>query len=143
MSANTFNLKCESTELPSAATSELYTYYPTWFNGKPTTTVTTTTTTLPKSFSSLGEQEALCQQQLQQYSVQQQDIVISGVSGKFPESDNVEEFAKNLYSGVDMVTEDERRWPSGLYGLPTRTGTIKDISRFDAQFFGIHPKQVS
>lgn len=28
------------------------------------------------------------------------DIVITGVSGKFPKSENVEEYAKNLYSKV-------------------------------------------
>ena len=42
---------------------------------------------------------------------------------------------------VDMVNDDERRWPKGLYGLPTRCAKIKDLSRFDATFFGIHPKQ--
>ncbi len=42
-----------------------------------------------------------------------EDIVISGISGRFPESDNVDEFAKNLYNNVDMITEDDRRWPLG------------------------------
>jgi len=40
------------------------------------------------------------------------DVVISGLSGRFPASDNLDEFAKNLYSHIDMITEDERRWPS-------------------------------
>ena len=69
------------------------------------------------------------------------EIVISGVSGRYPESDNIDEFATNLFNGVDMVTETDRRWPTGLYGLPTRNGTLKDISKFDSQFFGISPKQ--
>ncbi|CAG2114266.1 unnamed protein product, partial [Medioppia subpectinata] len=42
-----------------------------------------------------------------------------------------------------MITEDERRWPLGLYGLPTRSGKIKDLSKFDAQFFGVHGKQAN
>jgi fatty acid synthase len=42
-----------------------------------------------------------------------EDIVISGISGRFPESDSVDEFAKNLYNNVDMITEDDRRWPTG------------------------------
>lgn len=42
---------------------------------------------------------------------------------------------------IDMVTDDERRWSAGLYGLPARTGKIKDLSSFDASFFGIHSKQ--
>lgn len=42
-----------------------------------------------------------------------EDIVISGISGRFPESDNMDEYAKNLFDNVDMVTEDDRRWPTG------------------------------
>lgn len=30
---------------------------------------------------------------------------------------------------------------SGLYGLPRRNGKLKEIDRFDAAFFGVHPKQ--
>ena len=29
----------------------------------------------------------------------------------------------------------------GLHGLPTRNGKIKDLSKFDAVFFGVSPKQ--
>lgn len=43
-----------------------------------------------------------------------EDIVISGIAGRFPESDNMDEFAKNLFNGVDMVTSDDRRWPIGM-----------------------------
>ena len=72
-----------------------------------------------------------------------EDIVISGVAGRFPESDNIDELRDNLFKNVDMITEDERRWPLGLYGLPTRSGKIKDLSKFDAQFFGVHGKQAN
>ena len=41
------------------------------------------------------------------------DIVISGMSGRFPASRNLEEFKQNLYGGVDMVTQSEDRWPEG------------------------------
>ncbi|XP_051523082.1 fatty acid synthase-like [Myxocyprinus asiaticus] len=70
-----------------------------------------------------------------------EDIVIAGISGRFPESNNLEEFWQNLFNGVDMVTEDDRRWKPGLYGLPRRNGKLKEIDRFDAAFFGVHPKQ--
>ena len=43
-----------------------------------------------------------------------EDIVISGMSGRFPESDTTDEFAHNLYTGVDMITEESRRWPKGM-----------------------------
>lgn len=45
----------------------------------------------------------------------QEDVVISGISGRLPESDSIEEFKKNLFDGVDMVTDDERRWPDGKF----------------------------
>ncbi|XP_056626779.1 fatty acid synthase [Triplophysa dalaica] len=70
-----------------------------------------------------------------------EDIVIAGISGRLPESNNLEEFWQNLFNGVDMVTEDDRRWKPGLYGLPRRNGKLKEIDRFDAAFFGVHPKQ--
>lgn len=42
------------------------------------------------------------------------DIVISGMSGRFPESDSTDEFASNLYNGIDMISGENRRWPSGM-----------------------------
>ena len=32
---------------------------------------------------------------------------------------------------------------SGMLGLPTRNGKLKDICQFDASFFGVHPKQAN
>uniref|UniRef100_A0A1W7RAJ9 Fatty acid synthase n=1 Tax=Hadrurus spadix TaxID=141984 RepID=A0A1W7RAJ9_9SCOR len=70
-----------------------------------------------------------------------ENIVITGLSGKFPESDNVNELWDNLMNKVDMVTDDERRWQRGLFGLPSRMGKLNDLSKFDSTFFGVHPKQ--
>ncbi|XP_071429466.1 fatty acid synthase [Pithys albifrons albifrons] len=70
-----------------------------------------------------------------------EDVVIAGIAGKLPESENLQEFWENLLNGVDMVTEDDRRWKPGIYGLPKRNGKLKNISKFDASFFGVHPKQ--
>lgn len=67
--------------------------------------------------------------------------MIAGISGKLPESENLQEFWDNLIGGVDMVTDDDRRWKAGLYGLPRRSGKLKDLSKFDATFFGVHAKQ--
>ena len=44
-----------------------------------------------------------------------EDIVISGMSGRYPESNTTDEFAQNLYNNVDMITDDSRRWPAGLH----------------------------
>jgi hypothetical protein len=46
-------------------------------------------------------------------SILKAEVVISGLSGRFPESDNVDEFAQNLYNKVDMIVDDDRRWPKG------------------------------
>lgn len=71
------------------------------------------------------------------------EIVITGFSGRLPESSTIEEFKDNLFNGVDMVNDDPRRWPKGLYDLPTRIGKIKDedLEKFDQQFFSVHQKQ--
>ncbi|KAL1467982.1 hypothetical protein MTO96_041784 [Rhipicephalus appendiculatus] len=71
----------------------------------------------------------------------EEDIVITGLSGYFPQADHIVEFKEKLYAGVDMVTEDDLRWPPGHLGLPGRHGKIRDLSRFDAQFFHAHAKQ--
>lgn len=42
-----------------------------------------------------------------------EEIVISGIAGRFPESDNVEILKKNLFDKVDLVTDDDRRWKIG------------------------------
>ncbi|NXH15465.1 FAS synthase, partial [Bucco capensis] len=72
-----------------------------------------------------------------------EDVVITGIAARLPESENLQEFWDNLLDGVDMVTEDDRRWKPGIYGLPKRNGKLKDISKFDAPFFGVHPKQAN
>ncbi|NXK65451.1 FAS synthase, partial [Sylvietta virens] len=72
-----------------------------------------------------------------------EDVVIAGIAGRLPESENLQEFWENLLNGVDMVTEDDRRWKPGIYGLPKRNGKLKNISKFDASFFGVHPKQAN
>ncbi|KAL1473119.1 hypothetical protein MTO96_038911, partial [Rhipicephalus appendiculatus] len=73
--------------------------------------------------------------------IKDDDIVISGFSGHFPQADHVVELKEKLYANVDFVTSDEARWPRGFLGLPARMGTIRDLSHFDAQLFGVNPKQ--
>lgn len=70
-------------------------------------------------------------------------LAVSGISGRFPEADNVNEFWDNLINGVDMVTSHNMRWPPNYFDLPLRSGTIKDLTRFDAEFFGLSAKQAS
>ena len=71
------------------------------------------------------------------------DIVITGISGRYPGSDSIDELRDNLFDNKDLITEDDSRWPPGLYGLPKRGGKLSSLNRFDAQFFGIPAKQVN
>lgn len=41
------------------------------------------------------------------------DICISGVAGRFPECENVDEFIKALLNGTDLITIDDRRFKPG------------------------------
>ena len=50
-----------------------------------------------------------------QIKMSDQDIVISGMGGRFPESNNIDEFCQNLFAGVDMVTNKDDRWPDGKH----------------------------
>ena len=38
------------------------------------------------------------------------EIVISGIAGRFPDSDNVKHLEYNLMNKIDLVTGDDRRW---------------------------------
>ena len=44
-----------------------------------------------------------------------EEIVISGIGGRFPSPESLDEFADNLYNNIDMITEDVNgeRWPKG------------------------------
>ena len=44
-----------------------------------------------------------------------ENVVIGGISCRLPQSDNMQEFRDNLMNGIDMVTEDDHRWPPGKY----------------------------
>lgn len=41
------------------------------------------------------------------------EVVVSGIAGRFPESENVQQLQDNLMSKRDLVTEDNRRWNLG------------------------------
>ena len=43
------------------------------------------------------------------------EIVISGIAGRFPDSDNVKHFQENLFNKVDLVSDDDRRWKLGTF----------------------------
>lgn len=42
-----------------------------------------------------------------------EEVVITGISGVFPDSDNVKHFGENLLAKKDLITDDDRRWKLG------------------------------
>lgn len=71
-----------------------------------------------------------------------EDVVISGVAGVFPNSDNVQEFQENIFNKVDLTTETERRWKN-VPELPPRHGMLNETNlyKFDASSLGISQKE--
>jgi fatty acid synthase, animal type len=62
-------------------------------------------------------------------------IAICGISGRFPQSRNLNEFAKNLYEKVDMIDDEESRWKHIHPLLTKRFGKVSGLEKFDASFF--------
>ncbi|NML68959.1 SDR family NAD(P)-dependent oxidoreductase [Chryseobacterium sp. RP-3-3] len=101
-------------------------------------------------YTPVKESVALAEEKQQQISAT--DIAIIGISGRFPQADNVDEFWTNLASGKDSVTEvPERKWSiADIYskerGLAGKSygkwmGAINDEDKFDAYFFNISPAE--
>ncbi|XP_067206014.1 fatty acid synthase-like [Linepithema humile] len=65
------------------------------------------------------------------------DIVISGIAGRFPKSDNIRQLQENLFNKVDLGSDEERRWNHGHPDLPQRMGMIDNCEKFDADYFEI------
>ncbi|XP_033220326.1 fatty acid synthase-like isoform X2 [Belonocnema kinseyi] len=68
------------------------------------------------------------------------EIVISGISGKFPNCDNIRELQQNLMNKEDCTTDDTSRWDIENPKIPQRSGKMKNIEKFDNIFFGVHAK---
>ncbi|XP_065083523.1 fatty acid synthase-like [Ochlerotatus camptorhynchus] len=70
-----------------------------------------------------------------------ESVVISGIAGRFPQSDNVREFARNLYEKRDLVDDKETRWKHTMRVIPRRLGKINNLEKFDREFFGYDRRQ--
>ncbi|TMC13802.1 MAG: polyketide synthase, partial [Chloroflexi bacterium] len=82
-----------------------------------------------------------------------QDIAIIGISGCYPQAENLEAFWRNLESGRDCIIEiPQERWDYRKYFQPDNGrgdktggmyckwgGFLSDIDAFDAAFFRISP----
>ncbi|WP_182876000.1 type I polyketide synthase [Microbispora sp. H10670] len=71
-------------------------------------------------------------------------IAIVGMAGRFPQADSVDELWELLREGRDGVTTaPEDRWDAAARGRMTtdQGGFLRDITRFDAAFFGIPARE--
>lgn len=66
------------------------------------------------------------------------EIVISGIAGRFPASNNVREYRDNLLNKVNMIGGDSERWnvPSDV---AKNFGFMKNVDKFDPKPFNVHP----
>lgn len=77
-------------------------------------------------------------------SVKNKDIAIVGMSGIFPEADNIDEFWNNLIQGNDCIKEipaDRWDWKSSNGEAGRWGGFINNLAHFDADFFSISPRE--
>ncbi|MDJ0658844.1 MAG: SDR family NAD(P)-dependent oxidoreductase [Crocosphaera sp.] len=65
------------------------------------------------------------------------EIAVIGISGRFPESNSVDEFWQNLLDGKTLTSIF-----SDQNGEKIEAGSIlKDVDQFDASFFGFNPRE--
>ncbi|KAF7995900.1 hypothetical protein HCN44_007007 [Aphidius gifuensis] len=69
-----------------------------------------------------------------------EEIVISGIAGSFPDSENIKKLQENLMNKVDLISDDDRRWKLDHPDIPQGSGKILNLDKFDASFFGVHYK---
>ncbi|KYN20666.1 Fatty acid synthase [Trachymyrmex cornetzi] len=69
-----------------------------------------------------------------------EEIVISGIAGRFPNSDNMNQLRENLFNKINLV-KDHNRWEIEHAELPSRIGSVNNIKKFDADFFGLSFEQ--
>ena len=63
------------------------------------------------------------------------EIVIAGISGRFPDCDNLKEFWDRLLNGDMLVTRDNRRWDPGK--RVDRFHSLMYIQEWKATLFGV------
>ncbi|MGS2738242.1 amino acid adenylation domain-containing protein [Sinomicrobium sp. M5D2P17] len=92
------------------------------------------------------------QQQQARHKNLSEDIAIIGLSGRYPDANNLDEFWENLKAGKDCITQiPSDRWNAEeIYheekGRPGKSyskwgGFMNDIDKFDPLFFNISPRE--
>lgn len=63
------------------------------------------------------------------------ELVISGISGRFPKSRNLSEFSDNLFNKIYMCSDDDERYEKVSNKIRKNFGNVSDLDKFDASFF--------
>ncbi|WP_155661214.1 SDR family NAD(P)-dependent oxidoreductase, partial [Priestia megaterium] len=85
-------------------------------------------------------------------SIEDENVAIIGMSGRYPMADNLEIYFENLSTSKDCITEiPKERWDNNKYYNPEKDnegktyskwgGFINDIDKFDPLFFNIAPSE--
>ncbi len=70
------------------------------------------------------------------------EIAVIGLSGRFPGSNTIEDFWKNLADGVELVSSFDDSETAKSENQPQRAGSVlENVDRFDAEFFGFNPRE--
>jgi amino acid adenylation domain-containing protein len=83
------------------------------------------------------------------FSISSSAVAIIGMTGRFPGAESVEEYWKNLCSGVESITffdkselePAEQAAAAKNPGYVAARPLISNVDMFDAEFFGIYPKE--
>lgn len=70
------------------------------------------------------------------------DIIITGISGKFPGASNVQEFSEKLFNKVYLVSESAKRFNFELSDYPKYTGLVENLDKFDSALHGSQKMQI-
>jgi phthiocerol/phenolphthiocerol synthesis type-I polyketide synthase E len=86
----------------------------------------------------------------QQQAEPLEGVAVIGMAGRFPKADNIEQYWKNLISGKECIsfyTEEELIEAGNDAGAVRHPdyvrakGEVGNVDRFDAEFFGINPRE--
>ncbi|XP_074602370.1 fatty acid synthase-like [Brevipalpus obovatus] len=73
--------------------------------------------------------------------IDQSTLVVSGISGRYPQSNSVDELWEKICKGLILYEKDPTPYPKVFKKLPKSRGLIKDPDRFDNEFFGISSEE--
>ncbi|KAI5632206.1 acyl transferase domain-containing protein [Phthorimaea operculella] len=65
-------------------------------------------------------------------------VVITGMSGLYPDSHSVKDLERHLYEKINPITEKNCRWKFTHPEVRNQAGKVPGLGKFDGQFFKVH-----